>query len=444
MDVLPSDIARWYKLKEHRVQTELVNDKVRFKVVPAGRRSGKTERAKRFVAREAMREPGPYFIAAPTRDQVKRIYWRDMKQLMLTSAYGSGCVSESELSIWLPNGGSVSLIGLDQPQRIEGTFWKGGVVDEIADVNPRAWPENIGPALDTFNPLDPGYRAWCWLIGVPEGLNHYYDLYRYAKDANDPDWKVYAWKSADILPRDVIEAAKRRMSKRQFRQEYEASFETATGRIYDDYGDDNLRATCAQPHEQLLWCHDFNFSPMSSAIAVRRKDDIFVVDEIVLQSAVARQTALEFVDKYSDHQNRHVLLYGDPAGRAGEKHGHQSDYTEIEGVLRAKGWTVERRVKPAAPAIRDRQNAVRAKIRNAREQVSLFVNSHLAPYVHKGFATVQTKPGSTFLEADSEYQHITTAVGYMIDFEFPTNHEEEVEVTPVASVNPMSNINRRR
>ncbi|MEC4606535.1 hypothetical protein, partial [Bacillus paranthracis] len=90
-------------------------DKVRFKVVPAGRRSGKTERAKRFVVREALRDPGPYFVAAPTRDQVKRIYWNDLKRLCFTSALDSRAVSESELIIKLPNGSTISLIGLDQP-----------------------------------------------------------------------------------------------------------------------------------------------------------------------------------------------------------------------------------------------------------------------------------------------------------------------------------------
>ena len=37
---------RWYKLIDHPVQLELLNDDVRFKGAPAGRRSGKTERAK--------------------------------------------------------------------------------------------------------------------------------------------------------------------------------------------------------------------------------------------------------------------------------------------------------------------------------------------------------------------------------------------------------------
>jgi len=429
------DVARWYALTPHPVQTALVNDPVRFKVVPAGRRSGKTERAKRYVVREAMKTPGSYFVAAPTRDQVKRIYWNDLKRLSFCSVLPQK-PSESDLIIHYPNGSTLSLIGLDQPQRMEGVFWTGGVIDEIADVKDGAWAENISPALDTFNPTRPDFRAWCWLIGVPDGLNHYYEMAEYARTANDPDWKVYTWKSSEILPAELIEAAKRRMSAKQFRQEYEASFETAFGRVYEDYDHNNETAETIQPHEQLMWHHDFNFTPMSSGVGVRRGNDFYVLDEIVLTSAVARQSALEFVERFKDHQNRNVIIYGDPAGRAGEKHGHASDYTEMEGVLKSNNWNVTRKVKLAAPAIRDRQNAVRAKICNAAGERSLFVNPKKAVYVHKGLSTVQIKKGSTFLEEDSEFQHITTAIGYCVDYEWPIRPDKKsFDATPIASVN---------
>ena len=136
-------------------------------------------------------------------------------------------------------------------------------------------------------------------------------------------------------------------------------------------------------------------------------------------SAVAQQSALEFVDKYKDHKNKHVIIYGDPAGKAGEKHGHQSDYTEIEKVLRDNGWTYTRKVKPSTRSIKDGQNAVRAKIKNAAGEVSLFVNNAVAKYTHKALATGQLKIGSTFLEEDSDYQHIGTAIRYFIDWEYP-------------------------
>lgn len=431
------ELERWYPLIDHPVQLSLVGAiarGVRFPVVPAGRRSGKTERFKRFIVKMAMANPGEiYFVAAPTRDQVKKIYWNDLKRLSLISLCNKQ-PSETDLIIYFNNGSQIHLIGLDRPERIEGVFWSGGGIDEIADVKQEAWEANIRPALDTFNPTRPEYKAWCWLLGVPDGLNHYYDMAQYAENSGDPDWELFHWVSEDILPAETIAAAKRQMSKKQYDQEYRATFEGATGRIYEDYGHGNVTQAVILPHEQLMWMHDQNFTPLSSAIGVRRGNALYLLDEIVLESAISRQSAIEFVERYKDHKNKHVLIYGDPAGRAGEKHGHASDYTDIEDVLKAHGWDYTRKVKPAAPAIKDRQNAVRAKVMAADGYKSLFVNSTTAPYCHKGLATVQLQKGSTFQEDQkNKYQHITTAIGYCVDVEWPI--EKPAEPIQIGFVN---------
>ena len=433
--LLDRQLARWYPLKDHPVQLALIGAVprgVRFPLVPAGRRSGKTERFKRFLVKQAGRVTGPYFAAAPTHDQAKKIFWDDLKALSL-SALHDRRPSESDRIIFMPNGSEIHVLGLDKPQRIEGIPWKGGGIDEIADIKADAWEANILPALNTVDPTDPDYRAWCWLLGVPDGLNHYYDLCTAAETGADPNFEVFHWKSAEILPADVIESMKRAMSNRQFKQEFEASFETASGRIYEDYGKHNITDARIEPHEQLMWMHDQNFTPLSSAIGVRRNDgkDLFLLDEIVLTSAVSKQSAMEFVEKFKDHKNKHVLIYGDPAGRAGEKHGHASDYTDIEAVLKAHGWAYTRKVRMAAPAIKDRQNAVRAKILTAAGETSLFVNPTTAKWCHKGLSTVQVKEGSTFQEDQSnQYQHITTAIGYCVDVEWPAIRRV-AEVTPL-------------
>lgn len=422
--MLDRQLARWYRLKDHPVQLALmaaVPSGIRFPLVPAGRRSGKTERFKRFLVKQATAYSGPYFAAAPTHAQAKKIFWDDLKAFTLSSMH-SHRPSESDLIIYLENGSEIHVIGLDKPQRIEGIPWTGGGIDEFADVKPDAWEANILPALNTVNPTMPDYRAWCWLLGVPDGLNHYYDLCQQAETGQDPNFRVFHWKSAEILPPDVMDAMKRAMSPKQFKQEFEASFETASGRIYEDYGKHNQTSAAIEPHERLMWMHDQNFTPLSSAIGVRRNNgaDLYLLDEIVLTSAISRQAAVEFVERYKDHKNKHVLIYGDPAGKAGEKHGHASDYTDIEAVLKAAGWRYTRKVKPAHPAIKDRQNAVRAKILTASGDSSLFVNPVTAPWCHKGLATVQLQEGSTFQEDQkNQYQHITTAIGYCVDVEWP-------------------------
>ena len=302
---------------------------------------------------------------------------------------------------------------------LEGVNWQGGCIDELADIKATAWAENISPALDTVDPTNPTHRAWCILLGVPDGMNHYFDLAEYARTSGDPDWKLYTWPSSDILPPDVIDAAKRRMSLRQFKQEYEAEFSNSTGRIYEDYGKANQTDATIAKHEQLVWMHDFNYTPLSSAIGVVRGKNVLLLNEIILTSAVAQQSAQEFVDKFKAHENKNVLIYGDPSGRVGEKHGHESDYIAIERVLRDAGWKFQRKVQLSTRSIKDGQNAVRAKIANAMGEVSLFINPHTAPYAHKSLTTGTLKKGSTFLEEDGEYQHIGTAIRYFIDTEFP-------------------------
>ncbi len=417
------ELERWYHLKAIPEQIRLITERKRFPVIPAGRRSGKTERFKRFLVKEASKNPNElYFAAAPTHTQVKKIFWDDLKLLTLSSNHQKP-PSESDLKIFMPNGTEIHLIGLDKPARFEGIPWTGGGIDEIADCKPKTWQEHVLPALNTVNPLRPDYRAWCWLLGVPDGLNHYYDMAEYAKNSKDPEWGYYHWKSSEILPPDVIKSLKNQLGPKQFRQEMEASFETASGRIYEDYSNKNHTDRVIKPHEQLLWMHDQNYTPLSSAIGVRDKDNIYLCDEIVLTSAVSEQSALEFVDKYKNHKNRHVLIYGDAHGKAGEKHGHASDYTAIEDVLRNNGWKFTRRIKKANPGIKDRQNSVRAKISSATGKITLFVNPKTAVWCDKGLKTVQLQEGSSFQEDQkNETQHITTAIGYMIDYEFPVNN----------------------
>ena len=111
---------RWFEMLPHPEQMRLVNSPARWKVVAAGRRSGKTERAKRRLVEAALDPPAvptPTFIAAaPTRDQAKRIWWDDLKALS-PRQWITG-ISESELTIHYKTGSRLMVVGMDRPQQI--------------------------------------------------------------------------------------------------------------------------------------------------------------------------------------------------------------------------------------------------------------------------------------------------------------------------------------
>lgn len=406
--------ANPYKIETvfyHPVQNKLCSELKRFKCVAAGRRSGKTFRGKRNLVKEALRKAGLYFAAAPTMLQARYIFWEDLKAYFPLWMC-SKAPNESRMEIHLKNGSEIRVVGLDKPQRFEGQPWTGGIIDEADDLKNGAWEANIRPALDTI-----GLNTWCWITGVPEGKKLLFDL---SKKANiDDEWGFYHWKSAEILPKKAIEAAKRDLSALEFRQEYEASFDTAEGIVYSDYSSVlNKSNMILDPRLPIVWTHDFNYTPLSSAIIQEVDNEIHVLDEIVLTSAVAENAAVEFCERYKNHKNKTLELHGDYSGVAGEVHKQSSDYKVIENYLRNAGWKVTRKVKPN-PLIKDGQNALRALICNANNDRRFFVRVDKCKYVDNGLSRVQLKKGSTFQEDETEFQHITTALRYFAHAKYP-------------------------
>src|SRR5579871_3094238 len=101
------------------------------------------------------------------------------------------------------------------------------------------------------------------IIGTPKGRNHFYELAQRAK--SEPGWsyRSYTTLAGGRVPREEIEAARRDLDDKTFRQEYEASFENYAGLVY--YGferEKNVAPQTYNPLTYLCWALDFNRNPM--------------------------------------------------------------------------------------------------------------------------------------------------------------------------------------
>jgi len=244
--MLPS---RWNRLDPHPEQVRLWNSNARFRVVAAGRRSGKTERAKRKLILAALTPPdvvNPRFIAAaPTRDQAKRIFWRDLYELCDRNWLED--ISRSDLELRFKTGATIQVVGLDVPERIEGIPIDGAILDEYAECKPEAWKQSLRPTLSTRG-RPPG---WCWFTGRPKGRNHFYDLWRDAKTL--PDWDAFHWRSSEVLDAREIESAKRDLDPLTYAQEYDADWVTFEGRAYYQW-DPNVHLRRWPTTPTCRWC----------------------------------------------------------------------------------------------------------------------------------------------------------------------------------------------
>jgi hypothetical protein len=206
---------------------------------------------------------------------------------------------------------------------------------------------------------------------------------------------------------------------------------TSTGdEIYGEYGPEN-HTTKTFSGGVIRWAHDFNYLPMSSAIIQTINGVDYVIDEIILDHASVAHSLNEFLDRYGKHTNCPVEIYGDPSGRAGEKHGLLSNYVELEGGLRAAGFnSVKRKVFSKTRSIRDGQASLRSRLLTADGKRHLFVNPETAPTVDRGFRTVKRLEGSTYQEDETNRsQHVISGLRYFSSYEYPVYGSGSIEVS---------------
>lgn len=430
-------------MRPHMMQAAFYQSQHRFNVVPAGRRSGKTEIAKRRLVRRAVRgsdfDRPRFFFGAPTWDQAKRIAWADLKRLVPLEAM-RGRPSESELIIPLWHGGEIYLLGMDKPERIEGAPNDGGVLDEYGNMKQKAWGEHVRPALSDRN-------AWCDLIGVPEGRNHYYETAtkaqaELAERGAASEWGYFHWISADILPAAEIEAARRDLDELTFQQEYEASFVNFEGRAYYAFSDANkvnVRALY-DPKQPLIICLDFNVAPGVAVIvqelplaSAGGTPVTCVVGEVWIENNSNTQAVCRKI--LTDWQPKHIgriEVYGDATGGAGgsaKVEGSDWDLAKkyLVGGLSAQGVAgfgprVTFYVKDANPAERSRVNAVNTRTHSAAGARRLLVDPKYARHVVldlEGVRTLKGGSGEIDKKIDPKLTHISDALGYYIEYRFP-------------------------
>jgi len=208
-------------------QQQVWNDDSRFKVVAAGRRTGKSRLAAWMLIVEALQtNKGNVWYVAPTQGQARDIMWQTLLEL------GHPVIESSHVNnmqIKLVNGAMISLKGADRPETMRGVSLKFVVLDEYADMKPAVFEQILRPALADL-------KGKALFIGTPMGRNHFYELYTYGTDGKDKDYKSWHFTSFDnpLLDPNEIETARKSMSSFAFRTEFMASFEAASGGIFKE------------------------------------------------------------------------------------------------------------------------------------------------------------------------------------------------------------------
>lgn len=162
---------------------------------------------------------GRFAYISPTYTQSKDVAWAYLKRF--TSEIPGVEHRESDLSVvFAQNGARIRLYGSDNYDRMRGLYFDGVVLDEYADMDPRAWPEVIRPALADR-------QGNATFIGTPKGRNAFHNIWLEAQKSED--WFTARLRADEtgILPESELESMQKLLTEEQYAQEMLCSFDAA-------------------------------------------------------------------------------------------------------------------------------------------------------------------------------------------------------------------------
>jgi hypothetical protein len=244
-----SDVKSSLTFPLHDAQLNIFDDAARYKVVAAGRRFGKSHLAAVTLLLKAMEDTNKagydvtnkevYYIA-PTFEQAKKIMWPKLKELGKLSKEGGIIDStiENTAVMTLINGRRISIKGADRPDSLRGVGLSYVVLDEYAFMKPDVWSMIIRPTLADV-------EGEALFIGTPDGKNHFFDIFEYAKKHTDSwsAWQFDSLSNPTLNPNEIRQAIESsHMTAAAAKQEFGASFSAGGGEILQEswwkYGDE--------------------------------------------------------------------------------------------------------------------------------------------------------------------------------------------------------------
>ena len=384
-------------------QKSVWDSSTRFKLLCSGRRFGKTYLSITRLICWALERPNRlcWFVTANYR-MAKQIAWKQLKTMVPVSMVVRK--NETDLSIELINGSTIALRGADNEDSLRGVSLSALVIDEAAYVKQSAWEMVLRPALSDQN-------GPAWFITTPAGLNWFHDLWEQAQDHKDWSTFSYTTLQGGNVTADEIEAARNTLDERTFRQEYLASFETLSGRVYPEFSDDHISEDIKDIGGPIYWGTDFNVSIMAGVLGSRVGDTLHIWDELAVKQSNTDEVCSLLKQRFPD---RRIIAYPDPTGSARKT---SSAGRTDHDIIRRYGFGC---VSPKAPwPVKDKINATNWMIQTATGTQRLFIHPR-CKHTIKALKNVTFKQGAEdyVIDKTANIEHWTDGLGYLILAEF--------------------------
>lgn len=335
---------------QRRIHSSVQDHQARFRVVCAGRRTGKSTLGGHELTLEAVRafyrqdidafdHRAEFWIVGPEYSDAEkefRVLWSDLNKLGCEKyfdhpgTYYNPENGQMHLSMY---GGKfqVHCKSAKYPNSLVGEALEGVILAEAAKLKPSVWHKYIRPMLAD-------YRGWALFTSTPEGRNWFYDLYKFGQDPAFGDWwsvRMPSWSNDILFPAGrndpEIASMSAGMSEEKFNQEIGADFTEFVGRVFKDFDEEiHIGDYKYNPNWPVYAAIDYGWTNpfVWLLLQVDPFDNVYVIGEHYQQHMTVEENINEIVRKGLAPADLRII-YPDPAS--------PQDTKVVEQMLRVKG-----------------------------------------------------------------------------------------------------------
>ncbi len=390
-------------------QQTIFDDKNRFRLACCGRRFGKSYLAIWEMARAARFPNQKIMYMSLNYRQAKNIILEDLREQLVKRRWVKK-INESDLTLYLVNGSTITLRSADAAVSIRGSRYDFAVLDECAFYDRKIWTDIVRPTLSDS-------EGGALFISTPQGMgNWFYDMWMEAHKLED--WSAYQYTTLEggQISNLEIEAARRDLDLATFKQEYEANWQSSGNIIFYAFDKDNIEKFSGEIPNQIHIGLDFNISKMTAVIGVKYKTGLHIIDEIVLRNTNTDEMCQAIKQKYPDKM---IFIYPDSAGSQRKTSaGGNTDHT----ILQQYGFKVM--ANKANPLVKDRINAGNRLLCDAYGNRNLFVEptcretiTAISKWEYQANTNIPKK------DAEKGYDGVNDSWSYMVSYLYPIKPE---------------------
>lgn len=383
-------------------QKVIDESRVRFKIVRAGRKFGKTVLAQK-KALDWLRAPNSvHWHIAPTYKQAKLISWAEFKRLIPAEALGKK-PNDQDLAITLKNGSQLYLMGSDDPDSLRGPAPTSLTMEEFTFHKREVWYEVLRPNLMPK-------KAPALFIGTPKGFNWGHDLEEEAKKsiaAGEDKWGIFHYTVYDnpYIDRSEIEDARKSCdSEAVWRQEYMAEYESSVGRVFAAFNDNRHTANLELPVSDCFRSVDWGMRDDTGCLwGYVKSKKLYVYREYADNNLSAPAQAeiikgLSGVEKVVRTAISHDAAKEDPA---------------MKGLTVLWHFT-QAGITPIRPSSRDKKHS-RSMIQELLRQDRLVIDRNRCPKLRKQLLAYEWKDTTMEKPDEAIEQDLVDALHYLVE-----------------------------